>query len=193
VKKIGIIIGLLIIAQSVRSQDIHFSQISQTPLLLNPASAGIFDGYYRATLNYKNQWAAIGKPYQTFMGSFDMPFESRKNPERGYIGLGTYVFSDKAGDSRFSTTQGSIAVSGTVPIGTLNKLSAGIETGLTHRSLDIAAIQWPNQYNGSAYDPALPSNESNKLGSFLFFDVGAGVHFQYLKHRGRFHGRDLVQ
>jgi type IX secretion system PorP/SprF family membrane protein len=192
VKKIGIIIGLISIALSARSQDIHFSQISQTPLLLNPASAGIFDGFYRATLNYKNQWAAIGKPYQTFMGSFDMPFESRKHPERAYIGLGTYIFSDKAGDSRFSTTQGSIAVSGTVPIGTFNKLSAGIETGLMHRSLNINAIQWPNQYNGSAYDPTLPSNESNKLGSFLLFDVGAGFHFQYLKQLGRFHGRDVV-
>ncbi|MEI6851788.1 MAG: PorP/SprF family type IX secretion system membrane protein [Bacteroidota bacterium] len=191
-RKIYIIFCLSVLTFSLKAQDIHFSQLSQTPLLINPASAGVFDGYYRALLNYKNQWAAIGKPYQTFMGSFDMPFEGKRKHKKAYLGLGTYLFSDKAGDSRFSTTEGNVIVSGIVPLGMYHKLSAGISAGVTYRKVDIAAIQWPNQYNGSAYDPTLPSGESNHLGTFFYFDMAAGVHYQYLKSLGRFYGRDVV-
>lgn len=192
-RKIYIILWLFFFAFIAKAQDLHFSQLSQTPLMINPASAGVFDGYYRATINYKNQWAAIGKPYQTFMGSYDMPFEGKRKNKKAYLGLGVYLFSDKAGDARFSTIQGNVAVSGIVPLGIYHKLSAGIEAGVTNRSLDINAIQWPDQYNGSGYDPTLPSNERPNLGHFFYFDMAAGVHYQYLKTLGKLHGRDIMQ
>ncbi len=191
-RKIIIIICLFVFAFIAKAQDIHFSQLSQTPLLINPASAGVFDGYYRAILNYKNQWAAIGKPYQTFMGSFDMPFEGKRKHKVAYIGLGTYIFSDRAGDANFSTTRANVSVSGIVPLGIFHKLSAGIEAGFTYRSVKIEAIQWPNQYNGSAYDPTIPSNESSRLGSFYYFDMAAGLHYEFLKSLGKFNGRNIL-
>jgi type IX secretion system PorP/SprF family membrane protein len=127
------------------------------------------------------------------MGSFDMPFESRNKPHRAYLGIGAYLFSDKAGDAHFSTTQCNVTVSGTVPLGDFHKLSAGIEAGITFRNVNLAAIQWPDQYNGSSYDPTLPSNENSHLGKFFYFDMAAGVHYQYLKVLGNFHGKDIVQ
>lgn len=175
----------------LRAQDVRFSQTAEAPLLINPASCGMYHGYYRAILNYKNQWSAIGKPYTTFMGSFDMPLENRYYSQAAYVGLGLFVYSDVAGDARFSTTQGSVTVSCIVPMGEEHKFSAGLDVGLINRSLDINAIQWPNQYDGQAYDPGLPSNESPALGSFMDFDAGAGIVYQYLKEKNAFHGRQL--
>lgn len=191
-RKIYFIVCLFIFVFSSKAQDIHFSQLNQTPLLLNPASTGVYDGYYRGILNYKSQWAAMGKPYSTFMGSFDIPFENKRNHYGAYLGLGAYVFSDKAGDAGFATTQGNVSVSGIVPIGEFNKISAGIEAGVAYRSVDISAIQWPNQYNGQSYDPNLPSNEPNKSGSFVYFDLAAGIQYQLLKYLSTFNGKEIV-
>ncbi|MGH2644329.1 MAG: type IX secretion system membrane protein PorP/SprF, partial [Chitinophagaceae bacterium] len=47
------------------AQDIHLSQFYETPLLRNPALAGIFTGDYRVELVYRNQWASVTIPYQT--------------------------------------------------------------------------------------------------------------------------------
>ena len=48
-----------------KTQDIHFSQFNETPVLLNPAmSCTAFDT--RIIANYKNQWASVTSPYQTY-------------------------------------------------------------------------------------------------------------------------------
>ena len=47
------------------AQDIHFSQFSETPLLRNPALAGIFSGDLRIQAVYRNQWNSVTVPYQT--------------------------------------------------------------------------------------------------------------------------------
>ncbi len=191
--KILFILTISFIAFTSRAQDIHFSQLSETPLLLNPASTGVYDGYYRGILNYKSQWAAIGNPYCTFMGSFDMPIENKWNAYGAYLGIGTFLFSDKAGDSDFGTTQGNVAFSGIVPIDDHSTLSAGVEAGVAQRSVDIASIQWPNQYDGQSYNPSLPSYETDRISSFLFFDMAAGLHYEFLSYFGTFKGKEMVR
>jgi len=37
------------------AQDIHFTQTSNTPLLINPAAAGVYDGWDRVIINQRNQ------------------------------------------------------------------------------------------------------------------------------------------
>ena len=49
----------------VNGQDIHFSQFNETPVILNPALCGTaYDT--RIVANYKNQWASVTSPYQTY-------------------------------------------------------------------------------------------------------------------------------
>ena len=188
----GMMLLMLMLSQGALAQDIHFSQTDQAPLLQNPGSTGLYYGLYRAALNYKNQWAVMGKPYNTFMASFDMPFENDRNYYGAYLGLGGFVFTDKAGDSRFSTTQADVSVSCIIPMGESHFLSTGLNLGLMVRSIDISAIQWPNQYDGQNYNPDLPSNEDAKMGSFFHMDAGAGIVYQYLNSGTQFHGRSLA-
>ena len=56
---------LLFFQKNCHAQDIHFSQFFETPLLRNPALAGIFSGDLRIQAVYRNQWNSVTVPYQT--------------------------------------------------------------------------------------------------------------------------------
>ena len=47
------------------AQDPHFSQFYASPLTLNPALTGKFDGTFRLAANYRNQWPGIYGTYVT--------------------------------------------------------------------------------------------------------------------------------
>jgi hypothetical protein len=54
------------------AQDPNFSQFFASPLTLNPALTGKFDGVYRFAANYRNQWPTISNAYTTMTASIDM-------------------------------------------------------------------------------------------------------------------------
>ena len=43
----------------MNAQDVHFSQFNETPQLLNPGATGVYNGYMRGIINYKNQGMQI--------------------------------------------------------------------------------------------------------------------------------------
>lgn len=180
------------ISSGVNAQDIHFSQFSQTPLLINPAFTGVYDGNHRIVLNYKNQWAEMGNSFKTIAGSFDMSFFKTK-ARHGYLGVGINVFNDVAGDADFNITQSNFSLSGIVPINRNNKISAGLQTGAAQRSINSNELQWSNQYTGSGFDPASPSNEANISDAFFFADISAGVLYEFSKYKNTFRGEDIVK
>src|SRR5260221_14626953 len=76
------------------AQDTHFSQFTQSPLTVNPAQAGLFDGDFRAIVNYRNQWSSVDG-YRTEQLSCDGNMLKNKWT-KGFLGLGLNVLSDKA-------------------------------------------------------------------------------------------------
>lgn len=81
-KKINYYSALFIFTLSgvvMRAQDIHFSQIHETPLFLSPANTGFYNGYFRAIANYRNQWAAMNNAFQTGAISLDGGLFKSKN------------------------------------------------------------------------------------------------------------------
>ena len=62
-----LVIVLTIIMQiPAFGQDIHFSQFYSSPLTLNPAYTGNYEGNWRVMSNYRTQWSAIAEPYKTY-------------------------------------------------------------------------------------------------------------------------------
>ena len=63
-----------ILCISASTQDLHFSQFMNSPLLTNPANTGFIpDGDYRLGVNYRNQWASITDfPYKTMSAFGDV-------------------------------------------------------------------------------------------------------------------------
>src|SRR5450631_3938296 len=97
--------GLLILQSMISngfSQDIHFSQFFETPLLRNPALAGIFTGDVRIQSVFRTQWNSVTTPYQTVSlnGEYKLPV-GRVND---FLTLGGQLLYDKAGTIALTTT-----------------------------------------------------------------------------------------
>ena len=79
-----------------RAQDPHFSQFFSSPLTLNPAFTGKFDGVLRIAGNYRNQWPSINNAYTTGTISVDFPILRNKLPEMDTWGIGILGLTDQA-------------------------------------------------------------------------------------------------
>ncbi len=180
--KFFILASLLLAFFPLCGQDIHFSQLTEAPAFLNPGTTGNFAGYQRAIINYRNQWSAMGAAYKTMAGSFDMNVMQDK-ATRGYLGLGLNFFSDKAGDGNFTTTQGSLAVCGIIPMSGTSKVSLGIQGGYAQRSVNVNSLTWATQYTGTGFDPKISSGESFLNSSFGYVDLSAGFFYEYSDSR----------
>lgn len=169
---------LIVLAASVSAQDIHFSQIQESPLWLNPANAGFFNGYLRAVANYRNQWASMGNAYQTMAVSIDGNVgKIRRN--KAYAGLGLFIFNDRAGAAKIGTTQAQLHANAIVKASKNSKIAGGIYLGVNQNSATYASLTYGNQYNGKEIDPSLATGEIVNYTSFVNSDVGAGVNYEY--------------
>lgn len=161
----------------LQAQDIHFSQLTQTPLLLNPAHAGLAH-QMSAYVNYKDQWKSVtDNPFKTFNVSVDYAFMHSKSGSHG--GIGIDFFSDKAGDGVMKTTTGQLHLSGVIALNDASFLSAGIYGGFGQRSLNYTNLYWDNQYIGGQLDLAAPSGEPTTFSNKSYADIGAGLAYYY--------------
>src|ERR671913_2074612 len=82
----------------MRAQDPNFSQFFVSPLTLNPALTGKFDGLLRVAGNYRNQWPSINNAFTTYTASIDGGILKNRIPEFDQFGLGVLALSDKSGN-----------------------------------------------------------------------------------------------
>src|SRR5919205_4044869 len=78
------------------AQDPNFSQFFASPLTLNPALTGKFDGVFRVAGNYRNQWPTINNAYTTATVSFDAGIMKNRISEVDQFGVGIMGFTDKS-------------------------------------------------------------------------------------------------
>lgn len=180
---------------SLFGQDVHFSQLNQSQLLINPANTGFFDGYSRAVVNYRTQWSAGTAPYQTIMAAFDANAGVKKS-RSAFVGFGGYIYQDKAGDGSWKTLNADLMANIVVNIGKSAKLSGAIGSGIGQTSTNTNNYSWGVQYTGSQFNTSLPSNENfNNSRNFTWFDLSSGVNLdidkitQQFTHNNRFHLR----
>lgn len=161
------------------AQDIHFSQTAQTPLLINPAAAGVFDGWQRAIINQRSQWLGATTQFMTTNVAGDMTLFKKERGNRSYLGVGGMFNTDVGGDGRFGTQTGSLTISGILPIKKGSSLSAGIQGGFGSRKGDISKLSFESQWNSVqyAFDPTINSGEITSLNNCSYLDAGAGIYY----------------
>jgi type IX secretion system PorP/SprF family membrane protein len=174
------------------AQDIHFSQTAQVPLLINPACAGVYDGWQRILLNHRNQWLGAGTQFMTSSFAADINIGKENYYRNSYIGLGMLFFNDVGGDSQYGMKSGSLTLSGILPSGRGHTFSAGIQGGFSNRSADFSKLTFNSQWNGTAFDNSIVSEESQGI-SFMYFDASAGLNYIYDASKVRFQRKDLMK
>ncbi|MBL4754952.1 MAG: PorP/SprF family type IX secretion system membrane protein [Flavobacteriales bacterium] len=190
---VALVVSILLFSSlsvEIAAQDVHFSQFNASPLLINPASAGSFDGDQRAVINYKSQWSSISNPFITYALGFDMPILKEKITQ-GSLGAGFTAYSDKAGDTQIGNSQLNLIISYHASLDEKNTLSSGIQAGFGQRSINGASLRWGNQDNGiNGFDPNLSSGETSELNNFSYGDFAGGIMWSYRSSKTNFSSND---
>ncbi|MBP9082336.1 MAG: PorP/SprF family type IX secretion system membrane protein [Bacteroidia bacterium] len=160
----------------VNAQDIHFSQFQSSPLNLNPALTGFYNGDYRFIANHRRQWKSVTVPYRTFSGSFDMPVNFFPESKQRYS-LGLLINNDRAGDSELGLTQVGISAGAIRALGrdSIHFLSGGIQFSYVRRSINYSDLTFDEQFTGDGFDPNTGNSENFSGDNQGYFDFGAGL------------------
>lgn len=174
-KKIVIAAVLIItwVSQLKAQIDPHFSQYYAYPLYLNSALTGVFNGDVRITGNFKNQYPAVNKAYQTGALSIDgRPTEK--------VGIGLNLLDQQAGSLGYNyfAAYGTFSYAISVSDDGYDQINFGLQAGIINRSFSPSQAQYGNQYNPvSGFDPSMPSYESFSNTNSKVFDAGTGVFY----------------
>lgn len=177
-RKNFILAGALLLGLAVHAQDPHFSQFFASPLTLNPAFTGKFDGSWRIAANHRDQWPSIPKAYVTTSASVDFPILKKRVPANDVFGVGISGLTDASANSILKLNYGSVSLSyhkalnenGTTTIG------AGFQGTYSSLSLDVSKLTFEdmltqNGFTGTTSD--ILTNGSNQS----YFDMNAGLLF----------------
>jgi type IX secretion system PorP/SprF family membrane protein len=167
------------------AQDIHFTQYYTSPLNLNPAMTGFFDGSQRFTLQNKTQWESVTVPFTTLSASYDLPILKRYL-KHDLFGGGIVINRDQEGDSKYGTTQVNLSLSYIRSVSRLNNqfVSFGIQAGAAQRTIDYSQLLFDSQWDGTSFNPGLPNDEQFNSRNFFFFDLSSGVYWSIVQHNG---------
>jgi type IX secretion system PorP/SprF family membrane protein len=152
-----------------KAQDPQFSQFYANAMYLNPAFAGSAGGP-RVALNWRYQWpSAAGGDFRTYSASYDQHFDGIGG------GIGAQVMYDRAGEGQLATTTAMLAYSYYLKVNEVLSVKAGLQVGIFQRSLDPAALKFPDQIHprlGFIYESA--ENIANTaIGPYPGFAAGA--------------------
>lgn len=171
----------VIVIQECYSQDLHFSQFFNNPLLTNPANTGFIpDADYRLGATYRNQYSNImAQPYKT-MSIYGDAQVFRDKIETGWMGLGGVILYDVAGTGSLTSTQIYASVAYHQMLGLSSLLTAGFNVGWANKRIDQSKLTFPDQYVTQFFDNPLPTSSVQLLNnSVSYFDVQAGLNYAY--------------
>src|SRR5881394_3590915 len=111
-KRIVLLVSFaLLMKLQILAQDPHFSQFFSSPLTLNPALTGKFDGVFRAAGNYRDQWPSISKAFITSTVSLDAPMLTNRISANDIWGVGLMAMTDRTANGILNSNYISLSTS----------------------------------------------------------------------------------
>lgn len=125
---------LTTVLSGLHAQDIHFTQFNMSPLTLNPAHAGRFEGTVRVGGIYRSQWTSIlsKRQFETPSAWVDAPI-IRGFRRNDWVGAGLMFFQDNVGSGILKHSAA--------------KLGATYHLALNKKATSVLSlgIQWGNE------------------------------------------------
>jgi len=171
------LIVCVVLVSVATAQDPNFSQFYASPLTLNPALTGKFDGVYRVAGNYRNQWPSINNAFTTSTISFDMGILKSRIPENDQFGIGIMGFTDRAGNGALVNNYVGLSVAyhkSLDPDG-YHQLGAGFQGSYTNKRLDVASLKFGDQLRANGFTGLSQENFASFDPSLSYFDMNAGI------------------
>jgi type IX secretion system PorP/SprF family membrane protein len=160
------------------AQDPHFSQFFASPLTLNPALTGKFNGDMRAAGNYRNQWPTVNNAYVTSTVSVDFPILQDKLREGDRWALGILGMTDKTANGILTSNYFSLSTAyhKTVDEDGLHTIGVGFQGTYANRTLDGPRLHFVDglQIDGT-FLPSASEPVNLEVVTASYFDMNAGV------------------
>jgi type IX secretion system PorP/SprF family membrane protein len=177
-RKFYIAILTCFLLKTAAAQDPNFSQFFVSPLTLNPALTGKFDGDFRIAGNYRDQWPAISKAFVTSTASFDAPILRNKISDLDTWGVGVLAMTDKTANGILSTNLLSVSTSYHKGIDEdgLNSIGLGFQGTYSTKRLDGTKLNFEDeldQFGGWTNPSGETINDRQINLSYFDFSVGA--------------------
>lgn len=181
---------LLFLFLGAQAQDRLFSQFYASPLTLNPALTGAFEGKFRVSSIYRDQWRnAMEEPYQTFSSALDLRWRMGKERSRyqDHVAVGVMFYQDRAGAINFSTSKlaASAAYHKALDIRNTQFISLGIQAGIVQRNVNFGNVTFEDQFNGTTSYSDVTS-ERLPENNFTFGDYSVGLNYVYAPKSTKF-------
>jgi type IX secretion system PorP/SprF family membrane protein len=166
------------------AQDPRFSQFYASPLQLNPAMNGVFEGSVRLTANYRELYSSIlaDDAFRTLAAGVEL--RNRVGKSNDYYSLSFSALRDEVGISKFNRYHGHLGVSylkqldGSRYRNSDQFLVAGAQLGAGQRSFEWSNLWFSSQFNNdlASIDFGSPSGEDfSQRETDLYLDFNAGV------------------
>lgn len=184
-KRLNLVLVTLVSWVHIVAQDPHFSVFYGVPIGINPAYTGNFNGNFRVSAQYRDQWNSIlsNEPiaaYRTFVGSL----EARTNKgldENDFIGMGVYGMRDIAGASKLTNTKIGLSASYRKALDQYGDhfIAIGGQVAFHQSRIDLSNLTWGNQWNGTRYDGGIPGESGSLDDNLIFYDFSTGISWGY--------------
>src|ERR1044072_2299363 len=175
--KFRLLIIFSLLYGNIWAQDPHFSQFFSSPMTLNPAFTGKFDGVVRAAANYRNQWPTINKAYITGTASVDFPILVNHIPYTDTWGVGVMGYTDKsaAGAVVFSYYSLSTAYHKGLDEDGFHQLGAGFQVTYSNMVINTSKLTFEDQLTPLGFTGVTKENFGGLTLKSNYVDVNAGL------------------
>lgn len=165
------------------AQDRHFSQFYASPLTMNPALTGAFNGKFRIAGIYRDQWRqAVDRPFSTVSTALDFRFRLPGVALSGdAFGVGLTFFRDEVRNFDFTSNEINLggAYHKALDLKRRKVLSAGFQAGLSQRNVNFNNLNFQDQFNQKdGY--TFPTLENLPGNNIAFGDLAAGLNFSWV-------------
>ena len=175
-KKAAILFGLIIFCVNLHGQDLHSSQYNYTPHLLSPSFTGNLDGNLRVNFLHRSQWSGVNSfgDITSILGAVDGVADLSKGKSgKSLLGMGLMINNDESGNGIYQQNAITASLAFHKKLEKNVFLSAGFKGSMFSRRLDLADLNFENQFlTGVIGEEGIGENFTDGVSSF---DIGLGV------------------
>ena len=178
-KLISTLLVCVALVSDATAQDPNFSQFFASPLTMNPAMTGKFDGVYRIAGNYRNQWPSINNAYTTATISADFGIMKNRISDLDQFGIGFMGFTDRAGNGVLTNNYAAISLAyhkGLDENG-YHQLGAGFQGTYMNKSLNLNKVYFQDQLTPFGFTGVTSESFTSQQVNLHYFDMNAGVFY----------------
>ncbi len=182
--KKAVVIICLFMQSFAFAQDPKFSQYFASPLTLNPALTGYFDGKYRVAVNTRQQWANVGDPYNTYSLSGELKLNDEFYSD-DIFSIGLNALMDESFNQVLKSYAYSASFSYYKYLDADHNLKFGLAPQVSYvsKALDFDALTVASQYENGTFNMSLPNYLDLKSNKIAYFDFNLGANLSITKNR----------